>query len=152
MRSPPPPQMTCGFLIQLVFCQKKTMWFIGVEVEQETSTPPPKKIPGSAPGGNCFGQKKIAAVKKNKVALATSWLKSVFRSSELNSKIIVNTFLTEFIEQTVSFTSCRTALKKHAIPRSLTWIAVNATRIAWIRYLSNVIFPLCSSVAWEDRT
>ena len=44
---PPPPEMTCGFLIQLVFCQKKkkTMWFIGVEVEQETSAPPPKKIP-----------------------------------------------------------------------------------------------------------
>ena len=44
----PPPKMTCGFLIQLVFC-KKTMWFIGVEVEQETSAPPPKKKPGSAP-------------------------------------------------------------------------------------------------------
>ena len=29
--------------------QKKTMWFIGVEVEQETSAPPPKKNPGSAP-------------------------------------------------------------------------------------------------------
>ena len=44
---PPPPEMTCGFLIQLVFCKKrkkKTMWFIGVEVEQETSAPPPKKI------------------------------------------------------------------------------------------------------------
>ena len=24
--------------------KKKTMWFIGVEVEQETSAPPPKKI------------------------------------------------------------------------------------------------------------
>ena len=24
------------------------MWFIGVEVEQETSAPPPKKNPGSA--------------------------------------------------------------------------------------------------------
>ena len=77
-----PPEMTCGFLIQLVkifvivvntyVCRrsvdnkalilsypnttgilqkrKKTMWFIGVEVEQETSTPPPKKNPGSAPG------------------------------------------------------------------------------------------------------
>ena len=63
---PPPPEMTCGFLIQLqeriahsllttVILQKKTMWFIGVEVEQETSTPPPKKNPGSAPeGGSCF--------------------------------------------------------------------------------------------------
>ena len=39
-----PPEMTCGFLIQLV------LWFIGVEVEQETSAPPPKKNPGSAPG------------------------------------------------------------------------------------------------------
>ena len=28
---------------------KKTMWFIGVEVEKETSAPPPKKNPGSAP-------------------------------------------------------------------------------------------------------
>ena len=50
VRTPPPPEMTCGFLIQLVFCKKKTMWFIGVEVEQETSAPPPKKNPGSAPG------------------------------------------------------------------------------------------------------
>ena len=25
------------------------MWFIDVEVEQETSAPPPKKYPGSAP-------------------------------------------------------------------------------------------------------
>ena len=25
------------------------MWFIGVEVEQDTSVPPPKKTPGSAP-------------------------------------------------------------------------------------------------------
>ena len=44
-----PPEMTCGFLIQLVFCKKKTMWFIGVEVEQETSAPPTEKNPGSAP-------------------------------------------------------------------------------------------------------
>ena len=36
MRTPP------GFLLQLVFC-KKTVWFIGVEVEQETSALPPKK-------------------------------------------------------------------------------------------------------------
>ena len=25
------------------------MWFVGVEVEQETSAPPPKNNPGSAP-------------------------------------------------------------------------------------------------------
>ena len=48
---PPLPEMPCGFLIQLVFC-KKTMWFIGVEVEKETSAPPPKDNPGSAPAIN----------------------------------------------------------------------------------------------------
>ena len=33
MRTPPPPEMTCGFVMRLVFCKKKkTMWFIGVEV------------------------------------------------------------------------------------------------------------------------
>ena len=41
---PLPPEMTCGFLIQLLFWKKKTMWFIGVEEEQETSALPPKKI------------------------------------------------------------------------------------------------------------
>ena len=41
----PPPEMTCGFLIHLVFCKKKkTMWFTGVEVEQETRALPLKKI------------------------------------------------------------------------------------------------------------
>ena len=51
VHTPLPPEMTCGFLIQLVFCtKKKRLWFIGVEVEQETSAPPPKKNPGSAPG------------------------------------------------------------------------------------------------------
>ena len=47
---PPAPEMTCGFLIQLVFCKKKKpMWFIGVEVEKQTSALPLKKNPGSAP-------------------------------------------------------------------------------------------------------
>ena len=50
--SPPPPplEMTCGFLMLVTGIQeKKAMWFIGVEVEQETSAPPPTKNPGSAP-------------------------------------------------------------------------------------------------------
>ena len=43
--TPLAPEMTCSFLIRLVFCKKKkNMWFIGVEGEQETSAPPPKKI------------------------------------------------------------------------------------------------------------
>ena len=39
----PPP--TCGFLIQLVLCKKKrTMWFIGVEVDKRRVHPLLKKI------------------------------------------------------------------------------------------------------------
>ena len=46
VRTPPPPydlrfSNTTGIL-------QKKMWFIGVEVEQETSAPPPKKNPRSA--------------------------------------------------------------------------------------------------------
>ena len=33
----------------VILPKKKTMWFISVEVEQETSATPPKKNPGSAP-------------------------------------------------------------------------------------------------------
>ena len=46
---PPPTEMTCGFSNTTGIPPKKTMWFIGVEVEQETSAPPPKETPGSAP-------------------------------------------------------------------------------------------------------
>ena len=30
-----PPEITCSFLIQLVFCEKKKNWFIGVEVKSK---------------------------------------------------------------------------------------------------------------------
>ena len=43
------PEMTCGFLITTGILITTGMWFIGVEVEQETNAPPPKKNPGSAP-------------------------------------------------------------------------------------------------------
>ena len=33
------------------------MWFIDVEVEKETSAPPPKKNPGSAPGYDVISSK-----------------------------------------------------------------------------------------------
>ena len=44
VRTSPPPGFsnTTGIL-------QKNLWFIGVEVEQETSALPPKKNPGSAP-------------------------------------------------------------------------------------------------------
>ena len=46
---PPHPRDDLRFSNTTGILQKNTMWFIGVEVEQETSTPPPKKNPGSAP-------------------------------------------------------------------------------------------------------
>ena len=57
-----PPEMTCGFLIQLVFCQ--TMWFIGVEVKQEKSAPLPKKNPGSAHDGGDNNRKTLVGTAK----------------------------------------------------------------------------------------
>ena len=46
------------------------MWFIVVEVAQETSAPPPKKNPGSAPAlshqkGGCLPSLVIIAQQKN---------------------------------------------------------------------------------------
>ena len=49
MRTPPPSRDDTQFSNTTGILQKKTMWFIGVEVEQETSAPPLKKGPGSAP-------------------------------------------------------------------------------------------------------
>ena len=46
------------------------MWFIGVEVEQETSAPPPKKNPGSAPGHNGNITRKI-------FLMLINWLKQM---------------------------------------------------------------------------
>ena len=43
------PQDDLRFSNTTGILQKKTMWLIGVKVEQETSAPPPKKNPGSAP-------------------------------------------------------------------------------------------------------
>ena len=46
----PPPRDDLPFSNTIGILQKKkTMWLIGVEVEQQTSAPPPKKNPGSAP-------------------------------------------------------------------------------------------------------
>ena len=46
---PPPSRDDLRFSNTTGILQKKTMRFIGAEVEQETSAPPPKKYPGSAP-------------------------------------------------------------------------------------------------------
>ena len=44
VRTPPPPWDDLQFSNTTGILPKKKLWFIGVEVEQETSAPPPKKI------------------------------------------------------------------------------------------------------------
>ena len=51
MRIPPPyPRDDLRFSNTTGILKKKTICFLGVEVEQDTSAPSPKKKPGSAPG------------------------------------------------------------------------------------------------------
>ena len=67
-----PSEMTCSFLILNWYHAKKTMWFIGVEVEQETSAPPPKKNPGSTP--DVLVVSKSTKVRIPTCQRKTSWL------------------------------------------------------------------------------
>ena len=46
--APPPPEMTCGFLIQLVFCKKNYVVYWCWSRARDECTPP-KNNPGSAP-------------------------------------------------------------------------------------------------------
>ena len=49
------------------------MWFIGVEVEQETSAPPPEKNPGSAPDKYMFGYRKYHGCPTALLSLTEQW-------------------------------------------------------------------------------
>ena len=57
------------------------MWFIGVEVEQETSAPPPKKNPGSAPAV-WSDLSKQATVPSSEVNILVSWFIYTYSVSE----------------------------------------------------------------------
>ena len=46
---PPSPRDDLRFSNATGILPKKPMWLIGVEVQQETSAPPPRNNPGSAP-------------------------------------------------------------------------------------------------------
>ena len=61
---PPPPRDDLRFPSTIGILQKKIKWFIGVEVEQETSTLPPKKNPGCAPDGGDNNRKTLVGTAK----------------------------------------------------------------------------------------
>ena len=70
------------------------MWFIGVKVEQETSAPPPKKNPGSAPG--TMQLELITAVAKfwkYSSKVQKSGCTDDFNSFSRGTKILLNTKL-----------------------------------------------------------
>ena len=80
------------------------MWFIGVEVEQETSAPPPKKNPGSAPDPGTFCTLMTLAhifflsenhsknqLKRSEVTLFSFRLNCYRRTSSTCFRFIVNT-------------------------------------------------------------
>ena len=54
------------------------MWFIGVEVEQETSAPPPKKNPGSAPEDSYFKKLDFGAQSVQSLRPGTTKILNVF--------------------------------------------------------------------------
>ena len=62
------------------------MWFIGVEVvEQETSAPPPKKNPGSAPGMNNYLVYKLQHYIRKDIYHTNQWIET-WNFSGLSSK------------------------------------------------------------------
>ena len=64
------------------------MWFIGVEVEQETSAPTPEKNPGSAPDIRC-----CEALMARQLSSSGSWLFNFSASKLLFSVADVSMFL-----------------------------------------------------------
>ena len=73
MRTPPPPRDDLRFSNTTGILQKKNMWFIGVEVEQETSAPPPKKNPGSAPVEEVEGCPAKTTISATSPKIAKNW-------------------------------------------------------------------------------
>ena len=110
---PPPPWDDLQFsVLQLVFCKKKTMWFIGVEVEQETSAPPPKKNPGSAPVEHaCWAQQR----KQETSARRFTWNKVRW-----NFNFFIGFTICPCAERYFRNGVCR--LSYHASMRPLVWI------------------------------
>ena len=82
------------------------MWFIGVEVEQETSAPPPEKNPGSAPAHGtyrCFGHqtKTIFSLVSSCPNLLGDSYKNVLPLVWYFMEVKRKTFFNSFLESTL---------------------------------------------------
>ena len=86
VRTPHPPlEMTCGFLIQLVFCKKRKLWGLLVLKENKKRVHPLiKKNPGSAPELMVLGGSSISTATTTRVQ---NWTASLnFHGLELPRK------------------------------------------------------------------
>ena len=64
---PPPPRDDLRFSNTTGILRKKTMWFIGIEVELETSASPPKENPGSAPDNDVTCKLSLLCTPRNRL-------------------------------------------------------------------------------------
>ena len=116
---------------EMVFCKKKkTMWFIGVEVEQETSAPSPKKILDPPLSGS-FNFK---AYVKTKGFGLSSIDSTVFKMIKWN----VNKWLTLYkmnqVEKKLS-PSCDPWMGCY--PLSCCWFGLRLARRVWVHWKSS---------------
>ena len=79
------------------------MWFISVEIEQETSAPPPKKNPGSAPEVNDILRLRIGKgllLVSTKIVDFITWLCLMLRTSAV---AILKTYGSKVLFQDTQF-------------------------------------------------
>ena len=99
--TPPPPWDDLRFSDTTgILWEKKTMWFIGVEVEQETSAPPPKKkswihphfvISNQIPMARCTAKAALLTVRDQMCKLCAATTPSM-----LSSDILTELYLMSF--------------------------------------------------------
>ena len=78
------------------------MWFIGVEVEQETSAPPPEKNPGSAPDICQVNKGSVLQIMKTDQTperLYNLKIVPIFNTRRVSSVGRVSTYPTEFFKR-----------------------------------------------------
>ena len=115
------------------------MWFIGVEVEQGTSAPPPKKNPGSAPVSVSLGA--ISTPKRN-------WRQCLCKSLGWQTKSIM---LLYFLEWSI--------LLSYILNLTLSYITLTPKVKIWTRislnhntYCSNLLLLFFSSLNGHGKT
>ena len=166
MRTPPPPELTCGFLIQQVFTsghQSVTPFLSGA--------PPPKKNPGSAPGVNSIDFSRIPLHCVRTIAPELGWsghfhtfavflstLTSTRRHCLIGMRERSNGYVTSTVRNGTNLSlMCKAAalflksLLLHHV-QSLKLVLLSALFIQEIDYLLLLLFNLCQIfTSWAQK-